>query len=268
MRPAFVFKFSFLLLFLFSYSHAQTTRIVYLSGTDKDHTVNWDFLINTGQKKGSWNKIAVPSNWEQQGFATYNYFQDVQNPEEQGTYKHHFNCPAAWEKKKVFIVFEGSMTDTKVAINGQPAGAVHQGGYYRFKYDITALLKTGDNLLEVVVNKKSENASINLAQCRFKWKLVSFPAANDLSTAAVTGAQKDLPAFNLAPGEKGLLQLNLPANWTDYDGLYLTAIDPHGRELFTWTWPIKLPDQIRKPVNHSSAAQIIGEEVEGSLVLS
>jgi len=146
--------------------HAQATQIVYLSGTDKDHTVNWDFFINTGQKNGSWNKIAVPSNWELQGFGTYNYFQDTKNPDEQGLYKYHFSADAAWSKKKAFIVFEGAMTDTKVMINGLLAGPIHQGGYYRFNYDITNLLKTGDNLLEVAVSKKSANASINLAERR------------------------------------------------------------------------------------------------------
>ncbi len=147
-------------------ANAQSTQIVYLSGTDKDHTVKWDFLINTGQKSGSWNKIPVPSNWELQGFGTYNYFQDTKNPDEQGLYKYHFKGDAAWHNKKTFIVFEGSMTDTKVMINGQLAGPIHQGGYYRFKYDITSLIKTGDNLLEVTVSKKSANASINLAERR------------------------------------------------------------------------------------------------------
>jgi Glycosyl hydrolases family 2, TIM barrel domain/Glycosyl hydrolases family 2, sugar binding domain/Glycosyl hydrolases family 2/Beta galactosidase small chain len=156
----------FLLPGFLSKANAQATKTVYLSGTDKDHTVNWDFFINTGQKSGSWNKIAVPSNWELQGFGTYNYFQDTKNPDEQGLYKYHFNGDAAWHNKKTFIVFEGSMTDTKVVINGQLAGPIHQGGYYRFKYDITNLLKTGDNLLEVTVSKKSANASINLAERR------------------------------------------------------------------------------------------------------
>src|SRR6202167_3037262 len=96
--------------------HAQTTQIVYLSGTDKDHTVNWDFFINTGQRSGSWNKIPVPSNWELQGFGTYNYFQDTKNPEEQGLYRYHFNADATWSRKRIFIVFEGAMTDTKVMI--------------------------------------------------------------------------------------------------------------------------------------------------------
>ena len=144
---------------------AQQTIIQYLSGIDKDHTVNWDFYINTGQKSGSWNKIAVPSNWEQQGFGTYNYYRDTKNPEEQGKYKYHFNVAASNKGKNVFIVFEASMTDTEVKINGQSAGPVHQGGFYRFKYDITKLLNFGtDNLLEVIVSKRSANESVNQAE--------------------------------------------------------------------------------------------------------
>ncbi len=158
--------YSFLSLGLVLKAHAQATQIVYLSGTDKDHTVKWDFFCTTGRNSGHWDKIPVPSNWELQGFGTYNYFQDTKNPDEQGLYKYHFNSEAAWSKKKTFIVFEGAMTDTKVMINGQLAGPIHQGGYYRFKYDITSLLKTGDNLLEVTVSKKSANASINLAERR------------------------------------------------------------------------------------------------------
>jgi len=165
-RSVFSLVFSMLLLCVCAKLHAQTTQIVYLSGTDKDHTVNWDFFINTGQKNGSWNKIAVPSNWELQGFGTYNYFQDTKNPDEQGLYRYHFSAAEAGGGKKTFIVFEGSMTDTKVTINGGLAGPIHQGGYYRFKYDITNLLKPGENLLEVAVNKKSANASINLAERR------------------------------------------------------------------------------------------------------
>lgn len=144
---------------------AQDTQYQYLSGTDKDHTVNWDFLINTGMKSGVWSKIPVPSNWELQGFGTYNYFKDSKNPEETGEYKYHFKAPASAAGKNVFIVFEASMTDTKVKINGQSAGPVHQGGFYRFKYDITKLLHFGgDNLLEVTVNKHSANESVNQAE--------------------------------------------------------------------------------------------------------
>ena len=51
-----------------------------------------------------------------------------------------FNFPSAWKGKKCHIVFDGSMTDTEVKINGKSAGAIHQGAFYRFKYDITDLL--------------------------------------------------------------------------------------------------------------------------------
>ncbi len=143
---------------------SQGTVVKYLSGIDKDNTVQWDFFCTAGRKSGVWTKIAVPSNWELQGFGTYNYGHDNNKASEQGQYKHEF-LTENWNGKKVYIVFEGSMTDTKVMVNGKLAGPVHQGSFYRFKYDITDLLKpSGKNLLEVTVDKTSANASINRAE--------------------------------------------------------------------------------------------------------
>ena len=159
-------KLIFLLLFIIviSNSQAQQTQIKYLSGTDKDHTVLWDFYCTEGRKSGEWSKIPVPSNWELQGFGTYNYGHDKNKGNEQGRYKHEFITPDA-KDKRVFIVFEGSMTDTKVMVNGKLAGPTHQGSFYRFKYDITDLLHaTGKNLLEVNVDKNSANQSVNNAE--------------------------------------------------------------------------------------------------------
>lgn len=167
MRPAKTIALTLFLLVYFNRTAlAQFTIVKYLSGLDNDHTVLWDFFCTTGRNSGHWDKIQVPSNWELQGFGTYNYFQDTKNPDEQGMYRYHFNMEPSWRNKKTFIVFEGVMTDTKVMINGRLAGPVHQGGYYRFKYDITNLVKAGDNLLEVTASKKSANASINLAERR------------------------------------------------------------------------------------------------------
>jgi hypothetical protein len=107
----------------------------------------------------------------------------------------------------------------------------------------------------------------NLNQCHFKWKLLSFPGAGDTGTTAIIGAQNDLPAFDLAPGEKGFLPLNLPQNWASYDALYLTAIDPHGVELFTWSWPIVLPDQVKKPTVGWSGTKITIDDSATSLIV-
>lgn len=144
---------------------AQRTATIYLSGTDKDNTVQWDFYCTGGMNSGKWSTIGVPSNWELQGFGSYLYGRPDPDANEKGMYRYEFTVPEMWRKKKVFIVFEGSMTDTEVKINGKSAGPVHQGAFYRFKYDIGPLLNyEGKNLLEVKVCKESSNESINKAE--------------------------------------------------------------------------------------------------------
>src|SRR5690554_6949169 len=127
---------------------AQETEIIYLSGTDADNTVEWEFYCTDGRRSGEWTTIPVPSNWELQGFGTYNYGHDWRDEnkklgKEHGLYRYSFDVPADLKGKTINIVFDGSMTDTKVKINGKDAGALHQGGFNRFKYDITRLLRFG-----------------------------------------------------------------------------------------------------------------------------
>lgn len=158
---------SFMLLMLFSTARAQQTEQLYLSGTGNDDTVKWEFFCTAGMNSGKWTSIAVPSNWELQGFGKYDYgfAKDSVRGKEQGLYQYNFKVPAAWKGKKINIVFEGAMTDTEVKINGQSAGPVHQGAFYAFRYDISSLLKYGsDNLLEAKVSKHSANKSVNDAE--------------------------------------------------------------------------------------------------------
>lgn len=151
----------------FAFTMAQGTEKLYLSGTGKDNTVQWDFMVSAGMNSGKWSKIAVPSNWELQGFGKYDYgfAKDSVRGKETGFYKYSFNVPSSWKGKKINIVFEGSMTDTEVKINGKPAGEIHQGAFYAFKYDISDLLNYGaSNLLEATVAKHSANQSVNEAE--------------------------------------------------------------------------------------------------------
>ncbi len=146
---------------------AQQTEKVYLSGTGNNNTVAWQFFCTEGMNSGKWTTIAVPSCWELQGFGKYNYgfAKDSARGKEKGLYKHEFIMPPAWKNKRVNIVFEGSMTDTEVKVNGQLTGPIHQGAFYAFKYDITPLLKFGKtNLLEATVAKHSGNLSVNEAE--------------------------------------------------------------------------------------------------------
>lgn len=146
---------------------AQQTEIQYLSGLDKDHTVNWEFYCTGGMNSGKWTTIQVPSCWELQGFGKYDYgfTKDSLRGKEKGLYKYNFTVPADWKSKQINIVFEGVMTDAEVKVNGKSAGTIHQGAFYSFKYNISALLKYGNkNLLEVTVAKHSANTSVNAAE--------------------------------------------------------------------------------------------------------
>jgi len=142
---------------------AETERH-YLSGKGKDDPVTWEFYCTAGRQSGTWTTIGVPSNWELEGFGTYNYGHDKNKGAEQGKYRRKFTMPAAWKEKRIHLVFEGVMTDAEVRVNGRSAGPVHQGGFYRFKYEITDLIEAGENLLEVTVSKISADRSVETAE--------------------------------------------------------------------------------------------------------
>lgn len=146
-------------------AQADTLR-VYLSGRGNDDAVPWRFMCTAGAQSGFWTNIPVPSNWELHGFGTLSYKKDPTNAwSEQGIYEREFYLAPDLQGHRVFIVFEGVMTDTEVFVNGQSAGPKHQGGFYRFKYEITRLVNWGrSNLLRVVVSKHSSNESVNRAE--------------------------------------------------------------------------------------------------------
>jgi hypothetical protein len=164
------------MLFVWSAS-AQQTQTLYLSGTGLGDEKVWKFYCSEGSNSKKWSKIKVPSQWELQGFGEYTYGRwykaGLKNPSmEHGLYEYSFSVPANWKNKQISIVFEGSMTDTEVKINGLLAGEIHQGGFYRFSYDISDKIKAGKkNKLEVKVSKHSANKSVNAAERRADWWL-------------------------------------------------------------------------------------------------
>jgi hypothetical protein len=156
---------------------ANTTQVLPLSGMGEpgEKPVFWDFKISGGARAGEWTTIRVPSNWETEGFGRYYYGGEGRHkpddhpviPKEVGNYRTKFTVPAAWQGQAIRIVFDAAMTDTEVFINGKSAGPVHQGGFYRFHYDITPLVQIGaENLLEVTVSAESGNKSVNHAERR------------------------------------------------------------------------------------------------------
>jgi hypothetical protein len=147
------------------------TFVQYLSGTDKDHTVPWQFSVSSEQNSGIATNIPVPSCWQSMGFGAYGYTQNtgggmVRSNSETGFYTNTFSVPSTWTGKEIFLVFEGAMTDTSASINGHSVGATHQGGYYEFRYDVTPYVVVGanTNVLTVTVRMWSANASVEAAE--------------------------------------------------------------------------------------------------------
>ena len=145
---------------------APQAERIYLSGEGPDDAVAWDFFCSKGRKSGEWTTIPVPSNWEQEGFGNYNYGHDLPKHDETGTYRTTFMVPEEWKEKHVRLVFEGAMTQTEVKINGKPVGAPNLGGYVPFRFTLDKkVLKYGEeNTLEVLVKKKPDNKSLDLAE--------------------------------------------------------------------------------------------------------
>lgn len=150
---------------------------IYLSGTGTDYTRTWEFYCSKGQNSGKWKSIEVPSCWELQGFGEYTYgryytIKGAKPSDETGIYRYRFLTPDCGKNDRIKLFFDGVMTDAEVRVNGNPAGQIHQGAFYRFSYDITSLLKTeGEKLLEVKVAKQSANKSVNAAERRADWWL-------------------------------------------------------------------------------------------------
>jgi beta-galactosidase len=107
-----------------------------------------------------WNNLAVPSNWEMKGFGipiytniTYPFpknppYVGADNPA--GSYRKYFTVPENWTGKQVLLHF-GSITGYAVVyVNGQKAGMT-KASKTPAEFDITALLKKGNNLLAVEV---------------------------------------------------------------------------------------------------------------------
>ena len=68
----------------------------------------------------------------------------------------------------------------------------------------------------------------NLKDCQFSYRLLEMPAYGKSQVKVLKEGK--LPSPDVAPGKVGKLELGK----TDADVIELTAIDPHGQEIFTW----------------------------------
>src|ERR1022692_3982643 len=130
-KSLFFVVFSFVATIYHLQAANNTTQIQYLSGTDKDHAVPWQFYMTGGGRSNNvLTTIPVPSCWQTKGFGSYMYGNhsgngSVTQSQSVGQYTTIFSVPASWAGQRIYLVYEGVLTDTATMINGQViAGSV------------------------------------------------------------------------------------------------------------------------------------------------
>ena len=117
-----------------------------------------------------------------------------------------------------------------------------EGSFFTIKEiwsPIKILNKTIPVNFDGILTIENQYIYTDLKDCSFEWKLVSFPSPKDQSLQHEILHSGKAGHPGLAPGHVGELDLELPVHWwVNSEGLIVTAHDPHGREVFTWTWPV------------------------------
>lgn len=141
---------------------ASSPRSVSLDGI-------WDFAFSEDAEKpaGPWSKITVPSCWEMQGFG-YPIYTNIIYPfpveppyilrdNPVGMYRRNFSLPQDWKGGRILLHFGGVYSGYYVWVNGSLAGYA-EDSCLDSEFDITALLRDGDNTLEVKVFKWTDGS--------------------------------------------------------------------------------------------------------------
>jgi autotransporter-associated beta strand protein len=143
----------------------------YYSGSVPDISiVNSDQAFQSlGYVEGAgWTNIAVPGNWEMDGFSPCTYYVPDTTS---GLYRYWFQVPASWQGRQVYLNFDGVQDSAQVWVNGQPAmvnqpswgiSNYHESGWTAFQVILTPLVNFGTtNLLAIRVIKNTPSVDLD-----------------------------------------------------------------------------------------------------------
>ena len=150
----------------------EASRMVSLNGTWKFKLVEdvpqapLDFF-NEGYDVTAWDDIKVPSCWEMQGFG-YPIYTNTKYPfpyrppyicrdNPVGSYVRTFTVPQEWKDGRVILHFGGVYSGHQVWVNGKEVG-YSEDSCLPSEFDITDLVKEGDNTLAVRVFKWTDGS--------------------------------------------------------------------------------------------------------------
>lgn len=103
----------------------------------------------------------------------------------------------------------------------------------------------------------------NIAECSFTYELVKLQGATE-GNASRAGK---IDAPDIQPYAKGVLQVDLPSDWREFDVLYLTAKDPYEKEIFTWSFPIVLPVHTAERLKKGNGSEVEARETKDAFIV-
>jgi beta-galactosidase len=194
----------------------------------------------------NWQTITVPGNWQMQGFGRAQ-FRNVHQPfpadpprvpsdyNPTGSYRRSFSIPGGWENRRIFLHFEGVKSASTVWVNGLMAG-YNEGGMEPAEYDITPLIRGGENVLAVRVLGYSDGTYL---ECQDMWRLFGIHRDVYLMAAPLTHIRDFRVETDLDGSHKNAM-LKVRADVRCYqtdpltDGLRLKIrlFDTDGRDMF------------------------------------
>ncbi len=146
--------------------------------TPAERPVNF---FKDGYNTTEWDNIQVPGNWELQGYGVPIYT-DVNYPfpnnepyiphdyNPVGSYRRNFTLPDNWNKKEIYIRFEGVRSAFYLWINGQKTG-YSQGSKTPADFNISKYVKPGKNTIAVEVYRFSDGSYL---EDQDYWKISGF----------------------------------------------------------------------------------------------
>lgn len=156
-----------------------------VSGTWKFHWVEnpakrpIDF-INSDYSVSDWENIAVPANWEMEGYGVpiyvnqpYEWTEDPNPPfvphdnNPVGSYRRSFEVPKNWKDKEVFIHLGAVKSAFYIWINGQYVG-YSQGSKTPAEWNVTEFLQAGENTVAIQVYRWSDGSYL---ECQDFWRI-------------------------------------------------------------------------------------------------
>ncbi|PKH00375.1 glycoside hydrolase family 2 TIM barrel-domain containing protein [Paraglaciecola sp. MB-3u-78] len=136
-------------------------------------------FYQTNFDDSQWGKIAVPANWEVNGYGTPFYhshqcFKANAVPPEMpahynpvGSYRKTFTFPDNWKAKQVFVHFGAVKSAFYLWVNGQKVG-YSQDSKTAAEFDISTYLQTGENQLALQVYRYSDGSYF---ECQDMWRV-------------------------------------------------------------------------------------------------